>query len=101
VDTDLIMRDMVLENQLIFGTVNAPEESFASAIRDLSAFMERWPDAVRRTITGRFGLDKAVELLSGDIGGIKNVVVIRFRGSKRCLLLKNTFRGEQCYAGWA
>jgi len=76
VDTDLIMRDMVLENQLIYGTVNAPPESFAAAIRDMGTFMERWPDAVEKIITGRFPLERALEPLQGNTGGIKNVVSV-------------------------
>jgi threonine dehydrogenase-like Zn-dependent dehydrogenase len=76
VDTDLIMRDMVLNNQLIYGTVNAPPESFAAAIRDMEVFVERWPDAVKRIITGRYPIENALEPLSGKGGGIKNVVVV-------------------------
>jgi threonine dehydrogenase-like Zn-dependent dehydrogenase len=76
VDTDFIMRDMVLNNQLLYGTVNAPPESFAAAIRDLGIFMERWPDAVKRIITGRFPLENALEPLTGQTGGIKNIISI-------------------------
>ena len=74
VETDLIMRDMVLSNQLIYGTVNAPGESFAAAIRDLGTFMERWPDSVRHMITGRFSIGDALTPLTGTTGGIKNVI---------------------------
>lgn len=77
VDTDLIMRDMVLNNQVIFGTVNAPPESFAAAIRDLGTFTQRWPEAVKGIITGRFSLDDALKPLTGNTGGIKNVITIR------------------------
>lgn len=76
VDTDLIMRDMVLENQLIYGTVNAPPASFAAAIRDLGIFVQRWPAAVKNIITGRFPIEQALEPLSGKVGGIKNIVTI-------------------------
>ena len=37
VDTDLIMRNLVLKNQVVFGTVNAGREAFEAAIRDLDA----------------------------------------------------------------
>jgi hypothetical protein len=43
IDTDTIMRDAVLKNQLIFGTVNASMESFAEAIADIGQFQEKWP----------------------------------------------------------
>ena len=36
--------------------------------------MERWPDAVRAVITGRYDLSKAKELLVGKANGIKNVL---------------------------
>ena len=35
VDTDYIMKDVVLKNQVILGSVNAPPHSFQAAIRDL------------------------------------------------------------------
>ena len=76
VDADRIMRDMVLKNQLAVGSVNAPPESFAAAIRDLSVFQKRWPDALSKLITGRFPIDHAVEPLTKDVGGIKNVITI-------------------------
>ncbi|HXF25689.1 MAG TPA: glucose 1-dehydrogenase [Bryobacteraceae bacterium] len=76
VDTDLIMRDMVLKNQLIFGTVNAPPEAFETAIADLAEFRKRWPDAVSKLITKRYPIDGAIPLLQGKAGGIKNVVAV-------------------------
>jgi glucose 1-dehydrogenase len=76
VDTDFIMRDMVLNNQLIYGTVNAPPECFAAAIRDMDTFMQRWPTAVKRIITGRYNIEDALEPLSGKGGGIKNIITV-------------------------
>jgi threonine dehydrogenase-like Zn-dependent dehydrogenase len=74
VDTDLLMRDLVLKNQVVYGTVNAGKQAFMDAISDLAEYRRRWPDAVRKLITGRFKIDQAVELLTGRAGGIKNVV---------------------------
>ena len=76
VDTDCIMRDMVLKNQVLLGTVNASPKSFESAIRDLQIFNQRWPAALRSMISARYPIDKALEPLTGDVGGIKNVVSI-------------------------
>lgn len=76
VDTDAIMRDMVLKNQLVFGTVNAPPQSFDAAIRDLGLFLQRWPNATRAIISKRWPLDQALEPLTGKSGGIKNVISI-------------------------
>jgi threonine dehydrogenase-like Zn-dependent dehydrogenase len=76
VDTDAIMRDAVLKNQLIFGTVNASTASFAEAIADLGAFNQKWPRALRSLITKRWPLDQAAEPLAGKSGGIKNVIAV-------------------------
>jgi threonine dehydrogenase-like Zn-dependent dehydrogenase len=76
VDTDLIMRDLVLKNQVVFGTVNAGRETFEDAIRDLGVFMEKWPAAVRSLITGRYPIEAHRELLLGPATGIKNVLQI-------------------------
>jgi threonine dehydrogenase-like Zn-dependent dehydrogenase len=74
VDTDLIMRNLVLKNQVVFGTVNAGRDSFENSIRDVGIFYKRWPDAVRSLITGRFPMEAHRELLLGKSGGIKNVI---------------------------
>lgn len=74
VDTDLMMRNLVLKNQVIFGTVNAGRDSFEHAIRDLETFNKRWPDAVKSLITGRFPMDAYSDLLLGRSKGIKNVI---------------------------
>jgi threonine dehydrogenase-like Zn-dependent dehydrogenase len=80
-DTDLIMRNLVLKNQVVFGTVNAGRETFADAIAALRGFMERWPDVVGGLITSRQPLAAAREVLLGKPGGIKNVITLD--GAKR------------------
>jgi threonine dehydrogenase-like Zn-dependent dehydrogenase len=74
VDTDLMMRNLVLKNQVVFGTVNAGRDAFEASIHDLAAFAESWPDAVRNLITGRFPMAAHRGLLLGKAGGIKNVI---------------------------
>jgi len=76
VDTDGIMRDLVLNNQVILGSVNAPPHSFQAAIRDLGTFMQKWPDAVRSMITARFPIEQATHALEPGIGGVKNVIAV-------------------------
>ena len=75
-EADNIMRNIVLKNQVMIGTVNADRPAFENAISDLGIFMKRWPDAVRSLITGRFTLDNYEELLLGDKSGIKNVIAL-------------------------
>jgi threonine dehydrogenase-like Zn-dependent dehydrogenase len=77
VDTDVLMRDFVLKNQIFFGTVNAGKQAFADAISDLAEFRRLWPDAVPHLITGRFKIEQAIDLLTGKVDGIKNVVSLR------------------------
>src|SRR5207249_4822462 len=74
VDTDVIMRNLVLRNQVVFGTVNAGHEAFEAAIRDLTLFQQRWPAAVRSLITGRYPVEAYRDLLLGPARGIKNVL---------------------------
>src|SRR5207245_1360863 len=76
VDTDLLMRDMVLKNQIVYGTVNAGRDAFEAAIRDLGIFQSRWPQAVKSLITGRFPMERYQELLLGNPAGVKNVIRI-------------------------
>ena len=75
-DADLIMRNLVLKNQVVYGTVNANREAFEAAISDLQVFMKKWPQAVRALITGRYPMEKHRDLLLGKVGGIKNVISI-------------------------
>lgn len=74
VDTDLLMRDMVLKNQVVFGTVNAGKDAYRKAIDDIAVFRQRWPNVLRALITGRFPPEKYKDLLLGDPGGIKNII---------------------------
>ncbi len=51
-DAEPIMRDLVLENQLVFGTVNAGPDAFENAVRDLGRLHERWPARCARSSPG-------------------------------------------------
>jgi hypothetical protein len=73
-DSDRWMRDLVLKNQLVFGTVNAGRDAFEAGIRDIARFRELWPNAVARLITGRFPIEAHRDLLLGKATGIKNVI---------------------------
>jgi len=74
VDTDLLMRNLVLKNQVVLGTVNAGRATFEAAIHDLRDFDRRWPIALRSLITGRFPVEAHRDLLLGEARGIKNVL---------------------------
>ena len=74
VDTDRLMRKLVLENQIVYGTVNAGRDAFEAAVADVGEFLKRWPDATRALISGRHPVEKARDLLLGHPGGIKHVL---------------------------
>ena len=76
VDADVIMRNIVLKNQVVLGTVNADREAFEAAIHDLGVFLQRWPEALRKVITRRHKLEDYHELLLGKATGIKNVIAL-------------------------
>ena len=73
-DTDILMRNIVLKNQLVFGTVNASAEDFDAAIRDIGVFRQRWPEALSALLTSRVAPEEAPNLLQGSSSGIKNVI---------------------------
>jgi glucose 1-dehydrogenase len=74
-DSDKIMRNMVLKNQCVLGTVNAGKDAFENAVADLTAFHAAWPEAVKNLITGRFPLERFAEPIC-DQTGIKNIVEV-------------------------
>jgi len=73
-DAERVMRDLVLENQILYGTVNAGPPSFANAITDLGRFNARWPKQVRALVTGRFPPDAINDVLAGGKEAIKSVI---------------------------
>jgi hypothetical protein len=73
-DADGLMRNLVLKNQLVLGTVNASKRDFETAVADLAVFEQRWPGAVAALITGRHRPEAARALLVSAPAGIKDVV---------------------------
>jgi len=75
IDTHALLYHLVLKNQVILGTVNAGKDAFEAAIRDLRVFYQRWPEAVRALITGRYPIEEFREPVF-DRSGIKNIIVL-------------------------
>jgi len=73
-DPASLMRDMVLKNQVLLGTVNAGADAFASALADLEEFRRRWPAVVEALIAGRYPPEQAPDLILGRPAGIKSVI---------------------------
>ena len=75
-DTERIMYNLVLKNQVVLGVVNAGPQAFDNAVRDIRVFAARWPQALRAMITGRYPMEAFHDPVMGKAGGIKNVIVI-------------------------
>ncbi|MEP6652934.1 MAG: glucose 1-dehydrogenase [Myxococcales bacterium] len=74
IDAESIMRNLVLKNQLVYGTVNAGRDAFEKAAADLAEFHRRWPTPLASLITGRYPPEACQSLLLGPAEGIKRVV---------------------------
>lgn len=57
VDAASLNLEMVLENKVVFGTVNANRRHFEAAVKDLQKFDELWPGLCHRMITRRVPID--------------------------------------------
>jgi threonine dehydrogenase-like Zn-dependent dehydrogenase len=68
------MRDIVLRNQSILGTVNAGRSAFESAVHRLEQFMGLFPEAVRGLIK-RHSIEEAPAVLE-RARGLKDVVTL-------------------------
>jgi len=76
-DAGTLMRDIVLENQVVLGTVNAPKVAFENGIKDLVEFQKRWPQALRDLITEHLPLERFQETVKRtDRNEIKTVLTI-------------------------
>ena len=76
----LFLREMVLRNQVIFGTVNAGRRDYLAAIQQLEQFMILFPESVRKLITSRRPLGEASRMLTHR-DGIKSVVQLSSRAA--------------------
>jgi threonine dehydrogenase-like Zn-dependent dehydrogenase len=76
VDTDLLMRTIVLKNQVILGTVNAGRDDFQTAIAALARITRRWPEAVHALLSARYPLTTYPYVLLEQSSGIKNVIAL-------------------------
>ncbi len=81
IDGDLLMRNIVLKNQVLFGSVNASSSNFEQAIRDLGVFNRRWPKALRALISRSISAEDAPDVLQRAPGGIKTVITFDSEGN--------------------
>lgn len=76
ISVDTLMRDMVLKNQIILGTVNAGPPAFECAVATLGKINRRWPGIPARLITEKIAPDDVAEALTSpkSAGTIKQIV---------------------------
>jgi hypothetical protein len=53
--------DTVLENRVLFGSVNAQRQDWLAAVADLERAQQRWPAALEQFISLRVPLDRFAE----------------------------------------
>lgn len=75
-DGAALMKQLVLENQVVLGTVNAADSDFETALEDLGRFRARWPGGLERLITARHPPEDFADVVMGKKGGggIKHVI---------------------------
>lgn len=71
-----LMKQLVLNNQVLLGTVNAAAEDFEAAVADLERFRQKWPGGPERLITARHPPEDYAEVVAGEKRtDIKDVIV--------------------------
>lgn len=76
VPADVINQQLVLNNVVVLGTVNAKSDDFRQGLADLSEVERRWPGFLGALITRRVPLADAGSALPHDPAQIKTVVEI-------------------------
>src|ERR671934_1082586 len=61
IDGRVLGVDAILENRVLFGSVNAHRQDGLAAVADLDRARQRWPDALERFVSLRVPLDRFAE----------------------------------------
>ncbi len=61
IDGRTLALDTILENRVLFGSVNAAHEDWLAAVSDLDRIRERWPEELERFVSLRVPLDRFQE----------------------------------------
>lgn len=74
IDGRVLGVDTILENRVVFGSVNAHRTDWLAAVQDLDRARERWPEALGQFIGVRVPLDRYAEAF--DHEGVKATLVL-------------------------
>lgn len=73
-DGQVLGVDVILENRVVFGSVNAHRQDWLAAVADLDRARERWPEALEQFVGLRVPLDRFAEAF--DYRGVKATLVL-------------------------
>jgi len=76
IDADALNQELVLENQVLIGSVNAARGHYEAAVRDLLLWQSRWAGLAEQLITARYGLADTAKALQKGGDAIKSVVAV-------------------------
>jgi glucose 1-dehydrogenase len=76
VDGPVVGLDAVLENRVLFGSVNAHHQDWLAAVQSLDAARKRWPDELESFVGLRVPLDRFQEAFDFR-GGVKATLVLQ------------------------
>jgi threonine dehydrogenase-like Zn-dependent dehydrogenase len=66
--------EMVLDNKVVFGTVNAARRDWEAASRDLARFEELWPGAAEQVLTRRLPPERYEEAIEREPTDVKTTI---------------------------
>jgi glucose 1-dehydrogenase len=69
IEASTLLRQLVLKNQVLLGSVNASIDHYEMAVENLQACLQKWPDAIKAVITEKIPYqhyDKALHFHSAD-----------------------------------
>lgn len=75
VEAGRLLRNVVLENQAVIGSVNANRTYFEAGLRDMAMFEEKWPGAIAAVITARRPLSEFLEAITERVSGSMKTVL--------------------------
>jgi threonine dehydrogenase-like Zn-dependent dehydrogenase len=74
IDGPVLGLDAVLENRVLFGSVNAHHQDWLAAVDSLARARERWPEALEAVVGRRIPLDRFAEAF--NYRGVKATLVL-------------------------
>ena len=76
-DGAALLKQLVLGNQLVLGTVNAADVDFDAALEDLARFQARWPGKAGAAHHRAPPAQEFQQVVTGKAGGIKHVITFK------------------------